>query len=104
MSAVALTLYIGGRRYSSWSLRPYLALAHAKAVFETRLIDWDQADTKANILAVNAAGKVPVLHDGGLVIWESLSICEYAADLFPDAKLWPIGRSERARARSPLRS
>jgi glutathione S-transferase len=97
---VALTIYIGGRRYSSGSLRPYLALAHATVDFETKLIGWDQPDTKANILAVNPAGKVPVLHHDELVVWDSLAICEYAAELFPDAKLWPTARSERARARS----
>ena len=97
---MALTLYIGARRYSSWSLRPYLALAHSKASFQTSAIPWDQADTKGNILAVNAAGKVPVLHHDGIVIWDSLAICEYVAELVPEAKLWPAGRSERARARS----
>ncbi|HSD91014.1 MAG TPA: glutathione S-transferase family protein [Kofleriaceae bacterium] len=97
---MALTLYVGSKRYSSWSLRPYLALAHTGAAFETITILLDQQDTKAKIGAVNPAGKVPVLHDDGLVIWDSLSICEYVAELHPHAKLWPIDRSARARARS----
>jgi glutathione S-transferase len=97
---MALTLYVGSKRYSSWSLRPYLALAHTGAAFETTTILLDQQDTKAKIGAVNPAGKVPVLHDDGLVIWDSLSICEYVAELHPHAKLWPTDRSARARARS----
>ncbi|HEX4449388.1 MAG TPA: glutathione S-transferase family protein [Kofleriaceae bacterium] len=97
---MALTLYVGTKRYSSWSLRPYLALAHAGASFTTETIVLDRPDTKAQILAVNPAGKVPALHDGGLVIAESLAICEYVAELFPTAGLWPDDRAERARARA----
>jgi glutathione S-transferase len=97
---MALTLYVGSKRYSSWSLRPYLALAHTGQPFDTKTILLDQAATKAEILAVNAAGKVPVLHHDQLVVWDSLAICEYAAELSHDAKLWPTERSARARARS----
>ena len=97
---MALTLYVGSKRYSSWSLRPYLALAHANATFETRTILLDQADTKANIAKVNPAARVPVLHDDALVIWDSLAICEYANELFPQAKLWPADRALRALARA----
>ena len=61
---MALTLFVGSKRLSSWSLRPYLALAHAGADFKTEVILLDQADTKAKILAVNPAKRVPVLHDG----------------------------------------
>jgi glutathione S-transferase len=95
---MALTLYVGSKRYSSWSLRPYLALAQTGAAFETRTILLDQQDTKANIGAVTPAGKVPVLHDDGLVIWDSLAICEYLAE--QHTELWPSDRHERARARS----
>jgi len=77
-----------------------VALAHAGAAFETKMISLDGPDTKANIRAVNAAGKVPVLHDGALRIWDSLAICEYAAELYPQAKLWPADRAKRAHARS----
>ena len=97
---MTLTLYVGTKRYSSWSLRPYLALAHAGASFTTEVIALDRADTKAKIVAVNPAGKVPVLYDGDLVIAESLAICEYAAEICPAAGLWPDGRADRARARS----
>ncbi len=74
-----LTLYIGDRRYSSWSLRAYLVLAHAgttpaKPVFETTSIFLDREDTTSNIAAVTSAGRVPVLHDEDLVIWDSLAI------------------------------
>lgn len=97
---MALTLYVGSKRLSSWSLRPYLALAHTGADFTTEVILLDQADTKAKILAVNAAARVPVLHDGELVVHDSLAICEYVAELFPTAGLWPDDRKDRARARS----
>jgi glutathione S-transferase len=97
---MALTLHVGNKRYSSWSLRPYLALAHAGASFACKTIFLDQEDTKANIAKVNPAGKVPVLHHDDLVVWDSLAICEYVAELYPDAKLWPDDRNRRARARS----
>jgi glutathione S-transferase len=79
-------------------LRPYLALAHSGVPFETRTILLDQQDTKAKIAEVNPAGKVPVLHDGDLVIWDSLAICEYIAEQVP--ALWPSEKKARARARS----
>lgn len=97
---MALTLYVGSKRLSSWSLRPYLALAHAGADFTTEVILLDQADTKAKIRAVNPAARVPVLHDGDLVVHDSLAICEYVAELYPNAGLWPADRKARARARS----
>ena len=97
---MALTLYVGSKRYSSWSLRPYLALAHTGVSFDCKTILLDQADTKANIAKVNAAGKVPVLHHDDLVVWDSLAICEYVNELFPSANLWPADRAARAKARS----
>ena len=97
---MSLTLYVGSKRYSSWSLRPYLALAHTGAKFECKTILLDQDDTKANIAKVNPAAKVPVLHHDNLVVWDSLAICEYLSELYPDAKLWPADRAARARARA----
>jgi glutathione S-transferase len=97
---MALTLYVGSKRYSSWSLRPYLALAHTGAQFECKTILLDQEDTKANIARVSPGGKVPVLHHDGLVVWDSIAICEYVNELFPEAKLWPADRAQRAKARS----
>jgi glutathione S-transferase len=98
--SVSLVLYVGSKRYSSWSMRPYLALAHTGLAFEARTILLDHDDTKASIAKVTPAGKVPVLHHDGLVIWDSLAICEYAAELAPAARLWPADRGERAHARS----
>ena len=95
-----LTLYVGNKRYSSWSLRPYLALAHTGAKFRTEVITLDQPDSKQNILAINPAGRVPALRDGDLLIHDSLAICEYLAEGFRDAHLWPSDRAARARARA----
>jgi glutathione S-transferase len=95
-----LVLVVGNQNYSSWSLRPYLALAHTGAAFRTEVIPLDQPDTKAKILARNPAGKVPVLIDGDLAIWDSLAICEYLAETYPAARLWPTDRAARARARA----
>jgi glutathione S-transferase len=97
---MSLTLYVGSKRYSSWSLRPYVALAHTGAKFDCKTILLDQDDTKAAIAKVNPAGKVPVLYHDNLVVWDSLAICEYANDLYADAKLWPTDRAARAKARA----
>lgn len=97
---MALTLYVGSKRYSSWSLRPYLALAQTGAAFETTTILLDQPDSKERIAKVNPAGRVPVLHHDDLVIWDSLAICEYLNELYPGANLWPEDRAQRARARA----
>lgn len=97
---MTLTLYVGSKRYSSWSLRPYLALAHATSDFTCKTILLDQPTTRDDIAKVTPAGRVPVLHDDKLVIWDSLAICEYVNELFPDARLWPADRASRARARA----
>ena len=95
-----LVLYVGNKRYSSWSLRAYLVMAATKAPFRTQLIHLDQADTRDNIMAINKAGRVPVLRHGDLWVNDSLAIAEYAHELFPEAGLWPADRASRARARS----
>ncbi len=95
-----LKLIIGNRNYSSWSLRPWLALRRTGAAFEETLIALDQPDSKASILAHSAAGQVPILFHGGLRVWESLAICEYLAEAFPEAKLWPDDLEARSAARS----
>ena len=97
---MTLTLYVGSKRYSSWSLRPYVALVHAGAKFDTKVILLDQKATKAALRAVSPSSRVPVLHDGDLVVFDSLAICEYVAELVPTAGLWPHDRAARARARS----
>ncbi|HWU90135.1 MAG TPA: glutathione S-transferase family protein, partial [Kofleriaceae bacterium] len=95
-----LTLYVGSKRYSSWSLRAYLVLTHAGASFETKTIVLDQPTTRGELAKVTPAGRVPVLVHDGLTIWDSLAISEYAHELFPQARLWPEERARRARARS----
>lgn len=97
---MSLTLHVGNKRYSSWSLRPYLALAHTGLAFEIQLILLDHPTTRAEIAAVNPAGRLPVLHHDGVVIWDSIAICEYLNELAPEARLWPADRAQRARARS----
>ncbi|HEX7837691.1 MAG TPA: glutathione S-transferase family protein [Kofleriaceae bacterium] len=97
---MSLTLYVGSKRYSSWSLRPYLALAYAGLPFETQVILLDRPSTRADIAAVNPAGRLPVLVHDGLTVWDSIAVCEYASELAPKARLWPTDRAQRARARS----
>lgn len=95
-----LTLVIGNKNYSSWSLRPWLALRQAGAAFTEEFIGLRQPGTRARILAYSGAGRVPVLVDGEVTVWESLAICEYVADLFPAAGLWPDERGARAICRA----
>jgi glutathione S-transferase len=95
-----LVLYVGTRSLSSWSLRAFLALAHVGVPFEERVIDLDRPTSRDSLLAASPAGRVPVLRHGELVIWDSLAICEYLAETFPEAALWPAARDARARARS----
>ncbi|MEQ8665000.1 MAG: glutathione S-transferase family protein [Rhodospirillales bacterium] len=101
----SLNLVIGNRNYSSWSLRPWLALKVAGADFAETMIPLQTPTTKTQILRYSSAGKVPVLiandtQDGGRAIWDSLAICEYVAERWPDANLWPADMETRAHARS----
>lgn len=97
-------LYIGNKNYSSWSMRPWVLLRQAGIAFEEVMVRFDsfEADSafKHAVSAVNPTGKVPVLVDGGLVVWDTLAIAEYAAETHPDKKLWPTDAKARARARS----
>lgn len=99
MSA-SILLYVGNKNLSSWSLRPYLALAHTGVPFEEVVIPLDRPDTREQILAVSPSGRVPVLRDGAIHVWDSLAICEHLAERFPEAKLWPANLAARAHARS----
>lgn len=92
------TLVIGTKRFSSWSLRPWLLLKVAGAAFDEVEIALRQPETKQRILDWSPSGKVPLLVHGALRIWDSLAICEYLAELFPT--LWPEDREARALARS----
>lgn len=95
-----MQLIIGTRSWSSWSMRPWLVAARCGAPFEELLmaLRWEGASDA--IGAVSPSGRVPVLRDGDLSIWDSLAICEYLAETHPDAHLWPQDRSARAVARS----
>jgi len=95
-----MKLVIGNKNYSSWSLRPWLALRVAQIPFEEVRIPLYQPDSKARQLGYAPSGKVPVLIDGGLKIWDSLAIAEYLAERFPERGLWPAELGARAWARS----
>jgi glutathione S-transferase len=100
---MALHLIIGNKNYSSWSLRPWLAMKVAGIAFGETLISLDTPDFKAKVSAVsgvNAAGRVPLLIDGDIRVWESLAILEYLAERFPQARLWPAQERARAHARA----
>ncbi|MEX1310371.1 MAG: glutathione S-transferase family protein [Candidatus Sulfomarinibacteraceae bacterium] len=95
-----LTLTIGNRNYSSWSMRAWLPLRAAGADVTEEVVLLGRDDTAAEISRHSPTGLVPVLRHGDLVIWDSLAIAEYAAELFPDAGLWPRDPRVRAVARS----
>jgi glutathione S-transferase len=98
---MALTLVIGNKNYSSWSMRPWLALKAGDIAFDEVFIPLytGEADKK-RILGFSHSGKVPILIDGDVTVWDSLAIIEYAAERFPQARLWPQDRASRAHARS----
>ncbi len=96
----ALTIIIGNRNYSSWSLRPWLALRRTGAPFEEVAIQLRQPDTAATIARYSPSGRLPALRHGAATIWDSLAICEHLADAFPAAKLWPADREARSQARA----
>jgi glutathione S-transferase len=97
---VSLTLIIGTKKWSSWSLRPWMAMKEAKLPFKEIIIHLRQPDTKARILEYCQAGKVPILIDGREMVWDSLAILEYLAHRFPETKLWPQELPALACARS----
>ena len=98
---MTLKLVIGNKNYSSWSMRPWLALRANNISFEEIFIPLYTGDTdKARILDFTKSGKVPALIDGDITIWDSLAIIEYLAERFPEARLWPEHRGARAHARS----
>lgn len=98
---MALMLAIGNKNYSSWSMRPWMALKAAGIAFEEVVIPlYTGAADKQRILDVTKSGKVPALVDDGITVWDSLAIIEYVAERFPDAGLWPHDVASRAHARS----
>ena len=95
-----LALVIGNKKYSSWSMRPWLVLKQLGVPFDEILIPLYQGDTRQQILTHSPSGRVPALRHGDLVVWDSLAICEYLAELYPGAGLWPHDSGARAVARS----
>ena len=96
----ALKLYVGNKNYSSWSMRPWVALKAAGVDFEDEVVRFDFPAGNPAIKALSEGGTVPVLDHEGLRLWESLAIVEYVAELFPDKPLWPADRKQRALARA----
>ena len=98
------TLYIGNKNYSSWSMRPWVLMKQTGIAFDEVKVRFDsfeaESEFKRKIGPLNPTGKVPLLVDGDLAVWDTLAIAEYLADNFPDMPLWPQGKAQRARARS----
>lgn len=94
------TLIIGNKHLSSWSLRAWLMIKECNIKFSEIIVDLEAHDVKTRIQQLSPSGKVPALKHKDLLIWESLSIGEYLAELFPSAKLWPDDKKTRAIARS----
>lgn len=95
-----LTLYIGDKNLSSWSLRPWLILKQAGIAFTEKTIRLGQPSTRADILGKSPNGLVPCLVDGPVTVWDSLAIAEYLAETFPEKQLWPADKAARAEARA----
>jgi len=99
-----MQLYIGNKNYSSWSMRPWVLMRTFGIAFDEVMVRFDHfnADSsfKRRIAEVTPTGRVPVLVDDGLAIWDTLAIAEYLAERFPQHTLWPRDPRQRARARS----
>ncbi len=95
-----MKLVIGNKNYSSWSLRPWLLLSFHGLPFEEVRIPLDQENTHAMLARYTDAGKVPVLRDGDLTVWDSLAICEYISEQYLNGGGWPSDVRARAEARS----
>ncbi len=99
-----MQLYIGNKNYSSWSMRPWVLLKQAGITFDEIKLRFDafspESKFKTELARISPAGRVPVLVDGELSVWDTLAIAEYLAERFSDKKLWPQDVKERARARS----
>ena len=95
-----MKLLIGNRNYSSWSLRPWLVLAHFDIPFDDEVLQLAGDGWREVLAQRSPTGKVPVLIDGDLVVPETIAIIEYLADTFPDKTIWPADRQQRALARA----
>lgn len=97
---MALTLILGNKNYSSWSLRPWIAMRHAGIDFDEMVIPLYEPGSSEKVLAYSPSGKVPCLIDGDVTVWESLAILDYIADKFPEKNLWPTDLKARGTARA----
>jgi glutathione S-transferase len=97
---LGLTLIIGNKNYSSWSLRPWIAMKVARIPFSETVVPLETPGFKSQVGAISGSGKVPALVDGDVHVWESLAILEYLAEKFPAAELWPADAPARAHARA----
>jgi len=99
-----IKLTVGNKNYSSWSMRPWVLLKQANIDFEEVVVRFDaftpDSRFKTTLRGLSPTGKVPVLQDGDLVVWDTLAIAEYVAERFPECELWPHDVAARARARS----
>ena len=95
-----MQLVIGNKNYSSWSMRPWLLLQKSGLAFEEKRIALFDGNYKQAILDHSGAGKVPVLVDEDVTVWDSLAICEYISDVYMQGEGWPVNPNERAIARS----
>jgi glutathione S-transferase len=104
LNEAAMQLYVGNKNYSSWSMRPWVLLKQAAIPFEEIKLRFDafspESKFKTELARISPAGRVPVLVDGDLAVWDTLAIAEYVAERFPEKKLWPQDVKTRARARS----
>jgi glutathione S-transferase len=99
MSNASMKLVIGTKAWSSWSLRPWLLMRMFDIPFDEVDIALRSPDTAAAIAAYSPSGKIPLLVDGNMTVWDSLAIIEYLSDAYPDKAIWPADRSARAHAR-----
>lgn len=97
-----MELVIGTKVWSSWSMRPWLVLKRTGAVFTEALIQLRETSTSEEVAKRSPSGKIPLLIDGPLMVWDSLAICEYLAERFPAARLWPEDPGRRAVARAAV--
>ncbi len=98
-AVLALKLVIGNQNYSSWSMRPWIAMKVLGIPFDAEVISLNAPDFKSRVSKLSGTGKVPVLVDGEVKVWESLAILDYSAEKFPAAKFWPTDPLARAHAR-----
>jgi glutathione S-transferase len=97
---MSLTLFIGNKAYSSWSLRPWLLMRALDIPFTEVVMPLYVDGSREKMLREGPTGKVPLLRDGDFAVWDSLAIVEYLAEKFPDRNVWPKAAEARARARS----